>query len=77
MVSTQHIDLAWVSKFVCKQKGDDLNVVWISVYVVSLEEVFFVRGRSNLVEESKEVLQLPMRIACYDDWCLHFNYDWF
>jgi len=63
MVSSEHGNKSWVPKLVGKKKSDDLHVILISVDIISLEQILFMRGWPNLVEKTYKVLQLPMNIA--------------
>lgn len=74
VVSSKHVDESWVPKFVREQQRYNLYVILISVNIVALKQIFFVRWWPNLVEKSNKVLQLPMDISRDDDRCLHFDY---
>ena len=77
MVTSKHVNEARVSDFICKQQSYHFNVVWIPVYVISLEQVLFVWRWSNLIEESKQILKLAVRISRNYHWSLHFYNYWF
>jgi hypothetical protein len=63
MVSSEHGNKSGVPKLVGEKKSDDLHVILISVDIISLEQILFMRGWPNLVEKTYKVLQLPMNIA--------------
>jgi len=73
VVSSEQIYESWVSQFVRKKQGDNLNIILVSVDIVSLKQIFFVRGRPNLVEKTDKVLQLPMNVSRNNYWRLYFN----
>jgi hypothetical protein len=53
VVTTEHINLLRVPQLVREQQSDDLHIVGIPIDVVTLEEILFVWGWANLVEEPK------------------------
>ena len=53
MVTTEHVDKAWVSEFIGKEQCNYFNIIGIPVNIVSLEKVLFVGRWSNLIEETK------------------------
>ena len=63
MISPQHIDVAWISQLVCQKQCDNLNIILIPVYVITLEKVLFMGRRTNLIEKTDKVLQLPVNVA--------------
>ena len=77
MISPQHREHTRIPKFVGKQQGNDFNVVGITVYVVALEQILFVRWRTYLIEESEEILKLAMSVSRNYDRGFHFYYYWF
>jgi len=56
MVSSEQIYEAGVSKFVGEKECYNLNVILISIHIITLKQVLFVRGWSNLVEKTDKVL---------------------
>ena len=62
MVSSEHINESWVPHLVGKKKSDDFDVILISINIITLEQILFVRWWTNLVEKTDEVLQLPMNV---------------
>lgn len=76
MVASQHVHLARVPQFVREKQRDHLNVVRISVHIISLEQVLFQRRRADLVEKAEEILELAVRVASNHDGRFHFDYDW-
>jgi len=77
VISADHVQKARVPEFVGEEESHDLHIIEISIYIVSLEKIFFVRWWAYLVEKSKEILELPMCISRYNYWGLHLDYYWF
>ena len=53
MISSEHVDEAWVPQLIRKQKSNYLHIIRVPVNVITLEQIFFVRGWTDLVEETK------------------------
>jgi hypothetical protein len=77
VVSSQHVDVLGIPYFVGEEQSYYFNVVRIAVYIISLEKVLFVRGRTYLVEEPEQVVQLSVGVPGDYYWRLHFDYYWF
>lgn len=77
MITSKHMDESWVAQFVGEEESDGLHVILVSVDIISLKQVLLVRRWPYLIEETDEVLQLPVNITCYDHWGFHLYYDWF
>ena len=77
VIAAQHVDVLGIPDFVSEEQSYNFYVVRIAVYIITLEEVLLVRGRTNLVKEPEQVVQLPVGVPCNCHWCLHFDYYWF
>ena len=53
MVASEHCHMVWVPQLVREQQRHHLHIIRVSVHVVSLEQILFVRGRTNLIEKSE------------------------
>ena len=63
MVATQDEEIFRVFDFVSKEQADSLQRLLASIYVITEEEIIGFRGKSAILEESKEVVVLAMDIA--------------
>jgi len=56
MIAPKHLHMFRISDFVCKKKSNDFDIIRISVDIISLKQIFFVRGRPNLIKKSEQIL---------------------
>ena len=74
MIAPKHHEVFWIPQFIAKKQGNDFDIVLVSINVIALEQICFVRGRPYLIEKPKQILQLSMNISRYDNRRLHINY---
>lgn len=74
MISPEHCHVFRIPQFVREEQSDHFHIVWISIYVVTLEEILFVRWWPYLIEKTKQIPELTMCVTCDDDGCFNIDY---
>ena len=56
MVSPEQIYESWKPQFVRKKEGYHLYVILVPIYIITLEQILFMRWWANLIEKAYQVL---------------------
>ena len=73
MVSTQEEEVLWVLDLVSKEKAYRFERLLASVNIVTKEQVIALRRKSTILEQSQEIIVLPVNVPFHAEIAKRFS----